>query len=275
MTNQLTKISTLAGERGKEQSIRLDKIAIVAGEAEKSQNILAEILKLINPVEAEDAELILVIGGDGELLHALHKYMKLSVPFYGINAGSIGFLMNEFYVENFLTNLANAKVTRLYPLLMSATDRNGLVHEALAINEVSIFRKTNQAAKFSIEVDGILRMSDLSADGALVATPAGSSAYNLSAGGAIVPLDANVLCLTPICPFRPRRWQGAILSSRVTITFRILDALKRPVNAVADFYECQNVEIVQVKQKQDFYINLLYNQGHTFEDRVIKEQFSC
>lgn len=250
------------------------RVAIIAGKGEKSKEIEKQILELVKPVALHEADIIIVIGGDGELLHALHKYMHLNKPFYGINAGSIGFLMNEFHVENFISNIKNAEVTKLYPLIMKATDHRGVIHEALAINEVSIFRKTNQAAKFSVEIDGVERMPMLSADGALVATPAGSSAYNLSAGGTIVPLSANVLCLTPICPFRPRRWHGAILPADATITFKILDIFRRPVNAVADFYEYQNVETVEIKRKTDSYISILYDENHTFEDRVIKEQFS-
>lgn len=254
--------------------IAINKIAIVHGENTKSYEIADAIKKVFTKVEPEDADLIVVIGGDGQLLHALHKYMDLNIPFYGINAGSIGFLMNNFHMEDFLKNLENSKEAILYPLEMQAEDGNGVAHKALAINEVSIFRSTNQAAKFSIEVNGIVRMPKLSGDGAIVATPAGSSAYNLSAGGTIVPLGSNVLCLTPICPFRPRRWQGAILPSNVTIKFDIIDSEKRPVNAVADFHEIQNVRSVMVKSAANMPIKLLFDHNHTFEDRVIKEQFS-
>ena len=176
------------------------------------------------------------------MLHALHQYMDLEIPFYGINAGSIGFLMNSFHKENFLKNLENSKVTNLYPLEMQAINTNGELSTALAINEVSIFRQSNQAAKFKIKIDNIERMV-LSADGALVSTPAGSSAYNLSAGGPIVPLTSKVLCVTPICPFRPRRWNGALLPVDVNIKFEILEPEKRPVNAVADFYEFKKHQI--------------------------------
>jgi NAD+ kinase len=254
--------------------ITIDKIAIVHGESAKSHEIASSIEKVYTKVDPAEADLIVVIGGDGQLLHALHKYMHLNIPFYGINAGSIGFLMNNFHIEDFLKNLGNSKAATLYPLEMQAEDNNGTIRKALAINEVSIFRKTNQAAKFSIEVDGVIRMPELSGDGAIVATPAGSSAYNLSAGGTIVPLGSNVLCLTPICPFRPRRWQGALLPSNVTIKFDIMDSEKRPVNAVADFHEIQDVRSVKVKSASNKPIKLLFDHNHTFEDRVIKEQFS-
>ena len=225
--------------------------------------------------DPKDAELIVVIGGDGTMLHALHQYMDLNIPFYGINSGSVGFLMNNFHEENFLENLINAQYTNLYPLEMKAINAKGEEFKALAINEVSIFRQTNQAAKFRISIDGVERLAELTADGALVATPAGSSAYNLSAGGTIVPLGSNVLCLTPICPFRPRRWRGAVLPANVTIEFDVFESKKRPVSAVADFNEFTNIEKVIIKSSKDRVIKLLFDQNHTFEDRVIKEQFSC
>jgi NAD+ kinase len=253
---------------------KIDKIAIVHAPTERSTEIVNKLEKIFTKVEPEDADVIIVIGGDGGLLHALHEYMDLQIPFYGINSGSIGFLMNNFYIENFIDNLKNSKTAILYPLEMQVKDSDDNISQALAINEVSIFRKSNQAAKFSIEVNGIIRISELSGDGAIVATPAGSSAYNLSAGGTIVPLGSNVLCLTPICPFRPRRWHGAILPSEVIIKFDIIDNKKRPVNAVADFHEFQNIKSVTVKSAADKPIKLLFDQNHTFEDRVIKEQFS-
>lgn len=251
------------------------KIAIIYSETEESSQIAKELYGHFQSTTPQNSDLIIVIGGDGTMLHALHQYMDLNIPFYGINSGSIGFMMNNFYPETFLNDIQKTKATNLYPLHMNAVDSFGNEFEALAINEVSIFRQTNQAAKFLIKVDNIERMTELIADGALVATPAGSSAYNLSAGGKIVPLDSNVLCLTPICPFRPRRWHGAILPSKVTIEFDILESDKRPVNAVADFTEFNNVQRVVIKSSKDKVIKLLFDQNHTFEDRVIKEQFSC
>lgn len=261
-------------ERSEIAKINLSKLAVVAGRQELAGQIYKKITNKIIPIDPENASAIIVVGGDGELLHALHKYMHLNIPFYGINAGSIGFLMNAFHEDEFLDNLEHLMITELHPLLMKATDYEGNIHNAMAINEVSFFRKTNQAAKFSIEIDGVERMPILSADGAIVATSAGSSAYNLSAGGKIVPLGANVLCLTPICPFRPRRWHGAILPDKVTISFKIQDSDKRPVNAVADFQEYQNIEKIEISSLKTTSIKILYDQKHTFEDRVIKEQFS-
>lgn len=255
--------------------IKTEKIAIIHNKTEAALAIYKQLERIYIPCIPEVADVILVIGGDGGMLHSLHKYIHLKKPFYGINAGSIGFMMNEFHLENFTSNLKTSKVANLYPLQMEAYDINDNVYKALAINEVSIFRQTNQATKFRIIIDNIERMKEISADGALVATPGGSSAYNLSAGGPIVPLGSNVLSLTPICPFRPRRWQGALLHSDALIKFDILDYIKRPVNAVADFHEVKNVKSVLIKSSKKDLIQILFDKNHTFEDRVIKEQFSA
>ena len=255
------------------KEINLDRIAIIhnrSAEASAVANKLKEIYDFILP---EYAEIIIVVGGDGTLLHALHKYMHLNVPFYGVNAGSIGFLMNELDINQLSENLLQSTETTLHPLNMEAEDAEGNIHSALAINEVSIFRKTNQAAKFSININQIERMPELIADGAIVATPAGSSAYNLSAGGPIIPLKSEVLCLTPICPFRPRRWHGALLPSSALINFEIFETSHRPVNAVADFIEFENIKSVSIKSANDKAIRLLFNKNHSLEDRIIKEQF--
>jgi NAD+ kinase len=256
-----------------EKSFKINCIAIVHNNSLETTKIASKLNSVVKACTPEEADVIIVIGGDGSMLHALHKYMHLNIPFYGINAGSIGFLMNSFHEKDFLMNLKNSKITNLYPLEMQVTNFDGGTSIALAINEVSIFRKSNQAAKFKIIVDGIERM-ELSADGALVSTPAGSSAYNLSAGGSIVPLTSKVLCLTPICPFRPRRWNGALLPVDAEIEFEILESEKRPVNAVADFYEFENVKSVKVRSTDKKIIKILHDCHHTFEDRVIKEQFS-
>lgn len=255
------------------QESTLAKIAIIYQETPKSLEIANYLHQYFMPVMPEESDLIIVIGGDGSMLHALHKYMDLDIPFYGINSGSVGFLMNNFDPQTFPDYIKTSKATTLHPLVMKAVNSLGESLELLAINEVSIFRKTNQAAKFRIKVDGIERIAELTADGAIIATPAGSSAYNFSAGGKIVPLESNVLCLTPICPFRPRRWHGAILPANVTIELDIFESATRPVGVAADFNEFDNIEKVTVKSS-DKIIRILFDENHTLEDRVIKEQFS-
>ncbi|WP_419235141.1 NAD kinase [Rickettsia endosymbiont of Nabis limbatus] len=253
--------------------MNINKIALVYSQSSKSSDNIEKIKKLYAYCDVEDADVIMVAGGDGELLHNIHRYMHLNIPFYGINLGSLGFLMNPLDIKNILQNMQESTASILNPLLMQAEAVDSQIYEALAINEVSIFRKTNQAAKFRIEVNGVERMSELVADGALVATPAGSSAYNLSAGGHILPLESNMLCLTPICSFRPRRWHGALLPSSASIKFEILNTNKRPVNATADFQEFSNIKSVTIKSTNDKSIKLLFNKNHTLEDRIIKEQF--
>ncbi len=249
------------------------KIACISGQSDKAQYIRRSIESVIKIQDSiQDADLILVVGGDGELLHALHKYMHLHVPFYPINAGTIGFLTNNFS-DDILDKINTANQSNIHPLEMLAENCEGEEYKALAINEVYIFRTSNQAAKFSIEVNGTERMAELVADGALVATPAGSSAYNLSAGGPILPLESNILCLTPICPFRPRRWKGALIPHQCKVRFDIHYAEERPMSAVADFQEFKNVSWVEIQEKRDITITLLFDKDHSLEDRIIKEQF--
>lgn len=254
--------------------MKITKISIIKTDNAQADLIAKRLSSEIEITKTEESDIIVVIGGDGKLLHALHQYMHLNKPFYGLNAGSIGFLMNCFHKEKVLTDIHNSKVTHLHPLEMISTDLDGNTHRALAFNEVYLFRTSYQAAKINIKVDNIERIDRLCADGVLIATPAGSSAYNLSAGGRIVPLGSNVLCLTPICPFRPRRWSGALLPSNVSIQFNIIEGNKRPVNAVADFHEFKNIQSVRIKSLKNKSVKLLFDPDHTFEDRVIKEQFA-
>lgn len=260
----------------KQEKNHLNNIAIINNQSVKALEIVDRIKSFYLPSAPENADIIIVIGGDGELLHALHRYMHLNIPFYGINAGSIGFMMNSPVDANLFINLSEAIIAHLYPLTVEVIAFDGTTHLALAINEASIFRKTNQAAKFRIVVDDIERIPELVADGAIVSTPAGSSAYNLSAGGPILPLSSNLLCLTPICPFRPRRWQGALLPSSSMIKFDIFENYKRPVNAVADFQEFENIKSLTIRSSQNNNnnsIKLLFDKHHSLEDRIIKEQF--
>lgn len=251
----------------------VEKFALVHTESVKALKIVDKLRNIFTSHEPNCADVIIVIGGDGELLHAMHKYMHLGIPFYGINCGSIGFLMNEFDANNIKSNIETSVEAKLHVLEMIAEDCNGTITKALAINEVSIFRKTSQAANIQIIVDGIERMPKLVSDGVMIATPAGSSAYNLSAGGHIVPLESNILCLTPVSPFRPRDWRGALLKSSCNIKFNILDYDKRKVSAVADFKEIENVKSVSIRSVNNKCIHLLFDKNHSFEDRIIKEQF--
>jgi len=251
-----------------------DKIAIIYNKSAKSLDLVEKLKRFYQFCEIEHAEVIVVVGGDGALLHAIHNYMYLEIPFYGISSGNIGFLMNSVIIEKFIENLHDSIISYLHPLKMQALDVHDNIHEALAINEVSIFRKTNQAAKFKIEINGVERMSELVADGAMVSTPAGSSAYNLSAGGPILPLESNILCLTPIAPFRPRRWHGALLPLSTNVKFEILEYAKRPVNATADFQEFCNIKSVSINSVRTKIIKILFDKKNSLENRITKEQFN-
>ena len=222
----------------------------------------------------EQADVIVALGGDGFMLQTLHGHMGLGVPVYGMNRGSVGFLMNDYEEDALEEALAAAKSVRINPLKMAAEDTGGQCHDALAINEVALFRETYQAAKIRILVDGEMRMSELICDGVLVATPAGSTAYNLSAQGPILPIHSRLMALTPISPFRPRRWRGAILPWETELEFQILEAPKRPIAATADHTEVRDVTRVKVGVASDIELKLLYNPGHGLEERLLMEQFA-
>ena len=223
--------------------------------------------------DVEDADLVVALGGDGLMLQTLHRVMGRNVPTYGMNFGSVGFMMNDFSEDRLDERLAAAQRTHIYPLSMQVTDASGKTQSALAINEVSLFRSSYQAAKLQILVDGEVRLEELICDGALVSTPAGSTAYNLSAHGPILPIEAPLLALTPISPFRPRRWRGAILSNRAEVRFVTREAEKRPVSAVADNVEFQNVRVVSVREDRSHRVTLLFDPGTSLEERVLSEQF--
>ncbi|HEY4199963.1 MAG TPA: NAD kinase [Devosiaceae bacterium] len=221
----------------------------------------------------DKASVVVALGGDGLMLQALRQAMDRRLPVYGMNFGSVGFLMNEFSADALPERLAAAHPTHISPLAMVAKDTSGKTHKALALNEVSLFRSTFQAAKIEIAVDGEIRLEELICDGVLLSTPAGSTAYNLSAHGPILPMDAQLLALTPISPFRPRRWRGAILSNRATVTFRTREPEKRPISAVADNVEFPLVTEVTVHEDREHMVTLLFDPGHSLEDRVLIEQF--
>jgi NAD+ kinase len=221
----------------------------------------------------EAASVVVALGGDGLMLQTLHKAMRLGLPVYGMNFGSIGFLMNDFGEDRLMERLAAALPTEIHPLEMTVTDVGGQTHTALALNEVSLFRSTYQAVKVEILVDGKTRLAELICDGVLLATPAGSSAYNLSAHGPIIPITAPLLALTPISPFRPRLWRGAVLSNRAVVTFRTKEADKRPVSAVADNVEFKQIAEVVVHEDRTRSVTLLFDPGSSLEERVLIEQF--
>ncbi|MGO8914668.1 MAG: NAD kinase [Stellaceae bacterium] len=251
----------------------LSGIAFVASDAPQAQQALAELWALYGVTPPEEAQFIVALGGDGFMLETLHRYLQRGVPIFGMHRGSVGFLMNGYAPEGLAERIARASPVRIHPLQMRAGDIGGREHEALAFNEVSLLRETRQTAKLRVTIDQIVRVEELSADGILVATPVGSTAYNFSAHGPIIPLGAGVLALTPISVFRPRRWRGALLPHAAEVRFDILEAEKRPVSAVADYTEVRDVLSVVVRENRDIALTMLFDPEHNLEERVLKEQF--
>ena len=249
------------------------RISFVASDTQEAQEAGEALRGRYGNVAASEADAIVALGGDGIMLQTLHKHMNSSVPIYGMNRGSVGFLMNEYSEDGLSERLAKATINVIHPLRMTVHDSDGKQHDALAINEVSLFRQTHQAAKLRISVDGRVRMEELICDGVLVATPAGSTAYNLSAHGPILPINAHLLALTPISPFRPRRWRGALLPNSAHVTIEALDAEKRPVNAVADHTEFRSVIKVQVEESGDIDLLMMFDPDHALDERILAEQF--
>ena len=225
-------------------------------------------------VGAEAADIIVALGGDGFMLQTLHQFTAAKKPIYGMNLGSVGFLMNNFSEAGLVERLQAAEPAVVHPLRMIAVTREGVTKEALAFNEVSLLRETRQAAKIRIQVDDRVRIAELICDGVLISTPAGSTAYNLSAHGPILPIDAALLALTPISAFRPRRWHGALLPRRAHTRFEILEAAKRPVSAVADDLEVRNVSAVDVAEDRSISMTMLFDAGHSLDERILAEQFT-
>jgi NAD+ kinase len=220
-----------------------------------------------------DADVIVALGGDGFMLQTLHTFTGKGKPIYGMNRGTVGFLMNEYHQDDLPERLAAAEKAVIHPLKMTAHTQSRAI-EARAFNEVSLLRETRQAAKIRILVDGKPRISELICDGVLVSTPAGSTAYNLSAHGPILPIDADLLALTPISAFRPRRWRGALLPHRAKVRFEMLENRKRPVSAVADDFEVRDVTAVDVEEDRTISMTMLYDAGHNLDERILAEQFS-
>lgn len=253
----------------------LHKIAFVAAKGEPAKAARKRLIARYGNAKPEECDVIVALGGDGFMLQTLHRYMDLNVPIYGMNQGTVGFLMNEYAEDQLPARLGAANAATVHPLRMRAVSEDGAEQIALAINEVALLRQTRQTAKLRIAVDGRVRVEELICDGALIATPAGSTAYNLSAHGPVLPLNAGVLALTPISAFRPRRWRGALLPRSVTVKIEVLENLKRPVSATADFNEVRNVVEVEVKEAPEIALRLLFDAGHGLEERILSEQFTA
>ena len=250
-------------------------LAFAASERPEAQAALARLTARYGQATEAGADVIVALGGDGFMLETLHRNLTRGLPVYGMNRGSVGFLLNDYDEDGLIARIAEAVPTVIHPLQMDAWTEDGTVRSGLAINEVSLLRQTRQSAKLRILVDGRVRLEELACDGCLVATPAGSTAYNLSAHGPIVPLDAKVLALTPISSFRPRRWRGALLPHQSTVAFEVLEADKRPVSATADGFEVRRVTRVEVRERRDVALTMLFDAGRSFDERVLTEQFSA
>lgn len=249
------------------------KISFLAGRSHSAQAALRRLRKKYNAVHLEDADVIVALGGDGFMLRTLHKTMSLGKPVFGMNRGSVGFLMNEYREHDLLARIERMESFQLHPLHMTAHCKGDKIREAVAFNEISLFRETGQAAHIRVSVDDVVRLEEMVCDGVLISTPAGSTAYNMSAYGPILPLGAGVLALTAISAYRPRRWRGAILPHTATVTFDILSERKRPVGASADFNEIRDVQKVVVREDRSQSSLVLYDPEHNLEERILREQF--
>jgi len=252
---------------------RFKRIAFVASDTPSAQKARRQLVGRYGDALPETADVIVALGGDGLMLATLQRFMNSGKPIYGMHRGTVGFLMNEFSDRRLAERLAAAQVTVIHPLLMRARDAAGRVHRHHAINEVSLFRQSYQAARLRILVDGKERLAELVADGVLLATPAGSTAYNLSVQGPIIPIGAPLLALTPISPFRPRRWHGALLPDRARVTVEVREAAKRPVAAVADHDEVRSVRAVEISMDHSIAMHMLFDPGHSLDERILREQF--
>lgn len=252
------------------------KLAFTASQKPEAKAARRALIAQYGDHDAADADAIIALGGDGLMLETLRRYMTLirrGLPVYGMNKGTIGFLMNEYSEEGLLERLNQAEVATICPLKMTAHAPGG-IYEELAFNEVALFRQTRQAAHIRISVDGKTRLEQLISDGVLLATPAGSTAYNLSAHGPVLPLGADILALTPISAFRPRRWRGALLKAKAKVVFDVIDPEKRPLSATADSQEIRSVTKVEVSLDRKTKLNMLFDSGHALDEKILREQFA-
>lgn len=249
-------------------------IAFAAAKTDEAQAALTDLRARYGEAPVEQADVIVALGGDGFMLRTLHRYLALAKPVFGMKLGTVGFLMNQYRAEDLRERLARAQPTPLHPLVMDTAGESGATTTALAFNEVSLLRQTKQAAHIRVSLNGTVKIEELMCDGVLVCTSAGSTAYNLSAHGPILPLGAEVLAMTPISPFRPRRWRGAILRAGTEVKFEILDPYKRPVSATADSHEVRDVVEVTIREAREKSVTLLFDPEHNLEDRILNEQFA-
>lgn len=253
----------------------MPRLALLASPTDEAQSALAALIAIHGQHAPQDADVLVALGGDGFMLQTLHRHGTHGKPVYGMKLGTIGFLMNQYHTDDgLLQRIADAEPAVLHPLEMLAQTESGATVGSLAYNEVSLLRQTRQAAHVGIELNGQLRLDELICDGVMVATPAGSTAYNFSASGPILPLGTNVMALTPIAPFRPRRWRGAVLKSGTEVRFRVLDPHKRPVSATADSHEVRDVIEVLVREQRERSVTLLFDPEHNLEERILIEQFA-
>lgn len=257
-----------------DRAIGPGRIAILSSPTGLARESRARLVARYGDCSLAEAQVAVALGGDGFMLETLHRVLGGQVPVYGMNCGSVGFLMNPFNEDDLVGRLNRAQAAELHPLRMHAVTMSGAVEGALALNEVSLLRQLRQAAKIRVTIDGTVRLPELICDGVLIATPAGSTAYNLSAHGPIVPLSANLLPLTPISAFRPRRWRGALLPSNTEVLFEVLEHAKRPVAAVADFTEVRDVASVAVSEDRSIGVSILFDPDQGLSERIITEQFT-
>jgi NAD+ kinase len=250
------------------------KVAFLASATKQAEAAKAALEARYGHVSEHDADILVALGGDGMMLETLRKHIEKPVRVFGMNRGTVGFLMNEYNETGLMERIQAATLETLYPLRMRTETIHGAVEEAMAINEVSLLRQTAQTAKLRITIDDTVRMDELLCDGIIVSTPAGSTAYNLSAHGPIIPLGAGILAMTPLSAFRPRRWRGALLDNKARITFEVLETDKRPVSATADATEVRDIRAVTITEDRNIELSLLYDPDHNLDERVLKEQFA-
>ncbi|MBI1392993.1 MAG: NAD kinase [Alphaproteobacteria bacterium] len=249
------------------------RLCIMSNGKDEAERAAADLRARYGDHDISAADVIVAVGGDGFMLEAMRRHLGADKPFYGVNCGTVGFLMNPPDPETLGERIAAAEAVRIHPLTMTAETPDGRVVTAQAINEVSLFRQTRQSARIRISVNGKMRMESLTCDGVLLATPAGSTAYNLSAHGPILPMSSQLLALTPISAFRPRRWKGALLPSDAKVDFEVLERGGRPVSAVADNEEVRNVARVTAHEDRSVGMSVLFDHGHSLDERILREQF--